>query len=95
MAISTEAFTLTTTAQKLTNDNTGRDGITLYITNTSTTVDIYIGGADVTTANGFVIPARTTYESSNVLAIKLDAKEQLYGLVGSGTLAIRIMHQGD
>jgi hypothetical protein len=35
MAVSTTAITLTTTPQKITNDFTGRDGCTLYISNPS------------------------------------------------------------
>jgi hypothetical protein len=96
MAVSTAALTLTTTPQKITNDFTGRSGCTLYISNPSATVDVYLSGsASSTTADAFILYAKTTYQSSNILTIKLDDNEDMYAFVGTGTLAIRTMHQGD
>jgi len=96
MAISTSAVTLTTTPQKITNDFTGRNGCILYISNPSASVDVYLGGsASSTTADAFILYAKTVYQSSNILTIKLEDNEDLYAFVGTGTLAIRVMHQGD
>ena len=96
MSVSTAALTLTTTPQKITNDFTGRSGCTLFISNPSASVDVYLAGAaDATTSNAFILYAKTTYQSSNILTIKLDDNEDMYAFVASGTLAIRVMHQGD
>jgi hypothetical protein len=96
MAISTSAVTLTTTPQKITNDFTGRNGCTLYVSNPSSSVDVYLSGsASSTTADSFILYAKTVYQSSNILTIKLEDNEDLYAFVGTGTLAIRVMHQGD
>jgi hypothetical protein len=96
MAVSTSAVTLTTTPQKITNDFTGRNGCTLYISNPSASVDVYLGGsASSTTSDAFILYAKTTYQSSNIIAIKLEDNEDMYAFVGTGTLSIRVMHQGD
>jgi hypothetical protein len=96
MAVSTTAITLTTTPQKITNDFTGRDGCTLYISNPSASVDVYLSGsASSTTSDAFILYAKTVYQSSNILSMKLDDNEEMYAFVGSGTLSVRVMHQGD
>ena len=96
MSISTTAITLTTTPQLISSTTGGRKGYLLYISNTSTTVDVYLGGtASDTTSTAFVLPARTTYQSANVIQIACEPNETLYAFVGTGTLSIRVMHQGD
>jgi hypothetical protein len=96
MSISTSAITLTTTPQLISSTTGGRKGYVLYISNTSTTVDVYLSGsASDTTSTAFILPARTTYQSANVITVPCEPNETLYAFVGSGTLSIRVMHQGD
>jgi hypothetical protein len=96
MSISTSAVTLTTTPQLISSTTGGRRGYTLYISNTSTTVDVHLAGtASDTTSTSFIVPARTTYQAANVIVVPLEQNESLYAFVATGTLAIRVMHQGD
>jgi hypothetical protein len=72
----------------------GRDGHTVYIQNISTTVDFYIGGADVSTANGYLCHRASSATVGDDIQIKLGEGESLYAVVASSTLDQRFLYLG-
>lgn len=50
------------------------------------TPTIYVGGADVTTGNGFPLVSGDSYD--------LDQGERLYAVVSSGTQSVRVIRRG-
>ena len=49
---------------------------------------VYIGGSDVTTGTGFELPKGEVHE------FWLAETDKLYGIVGSGTQPLMVMHTG-
>ena len=88
MAIHTEANALSTTLELIhtaTNGHTGApEGLLIY--NADAVITIYVGGADVSTANGIPVTALAT------LALDLISGEKVYAVAASGTPSIRILH---
>lgn len=60
------------------------------VVNTSSTT-VYLGGSDVTTANG--TPCDTALIPS--FGFDLEPGEKLYGIVASGTQEVRILRNGE
>ena len=88
MAVKTSAVTVGTSATELTFETVrgqGQDPTHFAVFNNDATVDLFIGGSDVTTANGYVIRAKTG------LSWPLVSGEQVHGIVASGTLDARVM----
>jgi len=50
-----------------------------------TGADVYLGGSDVTTANGFVLAKDTTFY------ISLNPGQSLYAVVGTGSHALSVL----
>jgi hypothetical protein len=50
-----------------------------------TGADVYLGGSDVTTANGFVLAKDTTFY------INLNPGQSLYAIVGTGSHAMSVL----
>jgi hypothetical protein len=87
MAIKTSRVTVTTTATRLdtqTDADYGRDQEIMIIP----AADVYVGGPDVSTANGVLIVASST------LAITLPADSPIYGRAASGTVVVQVMQVG-
>lgn len=79
--------TVTTTATALNQaeaDNTGTSGLLVAVPSGGAT--IYVGGADVTAANGFPVAAGQT------LTTDVDRGEQLYAVTASGTQAVAVLN---
>lgn len=91
MAYKSRAVTVTTTATRLDTadetDSYGGSVIAIYNLSAST---VYVGGSDVTTANGFPVEASTGKFSVDS-QVTTDA---LYGIVATGTAEVRVFEQG-
>lgn len=94
MAINGTSITVGTTATLLTPTtftnqiNYNQLGMSLLIQNTASVI-VYIGGSDVTSSiYGYALAANQS------LAVDLDADEQIYAAVASGTQTIRVLRQG-
>lgn len=74
------AITVANTATQIVAENTGR--ITVRIANTGNAT-VYLGGSDVTTANGFPLATNTSIELATTAAI--------YGIVATGTINVRFL----
>ena len=90
MAVKSRAVTVATTATRLdsTDETDDRSGSSIAVYNASS-VTVYIGGSDVTTANGVPVSA-----SSWSPGIDLGGNEALYGIVASGTAAVNVLEAG-
>lgn len=97
MAVKSTAVTVATTATRLDtaveavsstrSDAIAGQGVLVWNDGAAT---IYLGGSDVTTANGVPVPAGTWSP-----AIELaELGEGLYGIVASGTVAARVLESG-
>lgn len=87
MAFRTTAVSVGNTATLLIRPTTATlvDPVPGIVFNNDTTVDMYIGGQDVTTATGFPIPARTG------MAFKLLNSDPVWAIVAAGTVDCRVM----
>lgn len=87
MAFRTAAVSVGTTATKLTTfaDDYRGDFDALVYNNGASTV--FVGGPDVTTANGIPVPAGQS------LSIRVEAADP-YGIVASGTVECRVGSMG-
>lgn len=95
MAFSSRVVTIGTTATQISAPSpSGKDGHDVYIQNISTTVDFYIGGADVTTANGYLMHRASSATVGDDMVIHVQPGEILYGVVATGTLEQRFLYQG-
>jgi hypothetical protein len=95
MAFSSRVVTIGTTPTQISAPNpSGRDGHTVYIQNISTTVDFYIGGSDVTTANGYFMHRAASATVGDDLSLFVQPNEILYAVVATGTLEQRFLYQG-
>lgn len=87
MTVRTAALTIGTTPVLVNGTEDSELGQSLTIYNGSSAV-IYLGGADVTTATGFPIPAGGTYSVSNT-------NETFYLVAGSaGITGTRVIREG-
>ena len=89
MALS-RAVTVATTATRL--DSTGdTDGIagSSFAAHNNSAVTVYVGGSDVTTANGFPVPAGTSLSDD-----ELPPAGAYYGIVATGTAEVRVLESG-
>lgn len=91
MAVKSRAVSVATTATRLDLTTDNEDGVwsqslTFYNNGAAT---VYVGGSDVTTANGAPVPAGTWSPGFD-----LNADEALYGIVASGTVEVRVIEVG-
>lgn len=98
MAISHAIVSVGTTATLLSATETDdRRGQSLLIQNPSTAVDVYIGGAGVTTLSyGHIIKASSATSGNplNALAMDLDRGEAVYAVVAAGTQNVNVLRLG-
>jgi hypothetical protein len=92
MAFKTAVITITTSPTLISNPNpSGRDGHIVFLQNLSTTVDFYIGGSDVTTADGYLMHRASAANVGDDLQIQVGPNESLYAIVASSTYPQRVM----
>ena len=72
----------------------GRKGHKVYIQNISTTVDFYIGGSDVSTANGYFMHRASSATVGDDMVVEVADGEALYAIVATGTLEQRFLYSG-
>lgn len=91
MAVKTTAVTVATTATRLDTvaESDDRSGSSMAPYNNSG-VTVYVGGADVTTANGAPVPAASWGPAFN----EIGTGEGVYGIVAAGTAEVRVLEQG-
>lgn len=77
MAVVAAQVAVSTTAAKLSAD-AGGDGTSVLVQAPAAAI-LYVGGADVTSAAGFPIPAGQS------LSVDLPSFDHLYGILASGT----------
>lgn len=90
MAVNSRAVSVATTATRLDATTDGDDSISgqaiaVYNNGAST---VYCGGSSVTTSNGLPIAAGTAW------SFDLSIADQLYGIVASGTVEVRVIETG-
>jgi hypothetical protein len=96
MSINTQRVTVTTSPTELTatqpdfriaarRDRTGSYAAQVLI---ESSADLYIGGSNVTTANGFLVTADTP------VSFELFAGDRLYGVVATGTATVSVLQSG-
>ena len=89
MAVSHSRVSVGTTATKLTSDYDGKDGQTISVQNPAGGVDVFLGGAGVTTTSyGFLLGAGISF------SVELQDDEKLYAVVTTGTQTVNILRQG-
>lgn len=94
MALATAAVTVATTATLLATGGGGAVAapydqptvITVKPATAGTGDSVFIGGSGVTTANGLPLGGGMSFD--------LAAGEALYGIVASGTVAVRVLEHG-
>lgn len=87
MAVSTAAVSAATSATALHAIDADLSGIEVQNVGAST---VYVGGSDVTTANGYPVAAGASWYPPQPLA----AGERVYGIVASGTVEVRVLRLG-
>lgn len=85
MSVSSAAVTVTTSATALHAADADPHSVAVANVGAST---VYLGGSDVTTANGFPLAAGAS------VPVGLSPSEILYGRVTSGTVEVRVLRQG-
>lgn len=93
MAVSSRAVSVTTTATRLDSGSDAEDrvyGSSLSFYNESA-VTVYLGGSDVTTANGVPVPADSW---SPGLDLYLTTDDAVYGIVAAGSAEVRVLETG-
>jgi hypothetical protein len=90
VAIDHERVSVGTEATVLGNADRDRDGFTVNVQNpTGSGATVFVGGADVTTADyGYSLAA------GSEVAVELLKGEALYGIVASGTLTVNVLRIG-
>jgi len=89
MAVTHGQVSVGTTATLLSSTSAGRDGQTVLVQNPSGGVNVYIGGAGVTTtAYGYLLIGGSAF------AIDLQDGEGLYAVVASSTQTVGVLRQG-
>lgn len=89
MPLRSTAVTVSTVATLITSENgaaTKDAPVGVYLANVGSTT-CYIGGDDVTTSNGYPVAGTST------ATFYLFPKDDLYGISGSGTIAVRVLKQ--
>jgi hypothetical protein len=89
MAIAHAQVTVGTTATLLSAAVVGRNGQTVLVQNPANGVNVYIGGAGVTTSSyGYLVVGGSAF------AIDLADQESIYAVVATGTQAVGVLRQG-
>jgi hypothetical protein len=89
MAVSHQRVSVGATATQLTSDYDGKDGQTINVQNPAGGVDVFLGGAGVTTTSyGFLLGAGISF------SVELQDDEKLYAVVTTGTQTVNILRQG-
>lgn len=81
--MNTQAFTITTTRQLLVAESVNQREISLHVLGAGT---VYIGGSDVTSANGML-----TEKNAVPFTFILPAHNELWAVTASGTESLRVM----
>ncbi len=76
-------ITVTTTPTVLVPANIADQTALLHATN----AELFIGGSDLTTANGYLV------DNKDKLTIPVGDHEGLYGVVSSGTAVVSVLYQ--
>lgn len=87
MSVKTAEVTVGTSATALEPVDQSRGGRSVWVKNLGAET-VFVGGSDVTTANGQELGAG---ESAS---FDLDAGERLYGVVAAGTEPVRVLRTG-
>lgn len=89
MAVAHAQVSVGTTATLLSAERAGRDGQTVLVQNPSGGVNLYLGGAGVTTTSyGYLLAGGAAF------AIELEDTEGLYAVVATGTQTVGVTRQG-
>jgi hypothetical protein len=89
MALTHGVVSVGATATLLSAAVAGRDGQTVLVQNPSGGVNVFLGGAGVTSASyGYLLVAGSAF------AIDLQAGESLFGVVASSTQSVSVIRQG-
>jgi hypothetical protein len=89
MALEHAQVSVGTTATLLSSASAGRDGQTVLVQNPTSGVNVYVGGAGVTTSSyGYLLQAGSAF------AIDLQGGESIYAVVASSTQAVGVIRQG-
>lgn len=83
--IQTALHTLSTSAEMIATAENASSTDKVSVLVSSPSAEVYIGGADVTAANGVVLGTGAT------LSIDLAGGDSLYAIAGSGTPTVRVM----
>jgi hypothetical protein len=75
--------TVTTSATLLVPESIGDQTALIHATND----DLYIGGADLTTANGYLV------DHKDKVTVPVGDHQALYGVVASGTTTVSVYYQ--
>ena len=95
MSFQSAVVTIGTTPTLISFANSlSRKGHKVYIQNISTTVDFYIGGSDVSTANGYLAHRASSGTVGDDMVIEVADGEALYAIVATGTLEQRFLYSG-
>jgi hypothetical protein len=82
VAIRSSSFTVTTTAQAL---NVSENKASIALSNPALGATVYLGGSDVTAANGFPLAA------GEKIALDLEKGDVVYAIVAASTQAISVL----
>jgi hypothetical protein len=89
MAVVSASVSVATTATRLdSGDGDLVSGSTVLVTVPAGGATVYVGGADVTTANGFPLPAGAS------VSVDLNSGDLLYGIVAASTQAVNVLRVG-
>lgn len=85
MAVVSEVKTVGTTPTLLTNGGSSIQDLSVVYLRNDSAVDIFIGGANVTTGTGFRMPAGTQFP------LDLAHHDAVYGIVAAATQPIQVL----
>jgi hypothetical protein len=89
MAVVSASVSVATTATRLdSGDGDLVSGSTVLVTVPAGGATVYVGGADVTTANGFPLAAGAS------VSVDLNSGDLLYGIVAASTQAVNVLRVG-
>lgn len=80
-------FTVTTTATKIVAAEPSNRVATIHVVGSGV---VYLGGSDVTTANGL-----PNEKNAIPIQVEIPANEELYGIVSTSTEEVRVLVQSD
>lgn len=92
MAITNTAVTVASTATSVAAVDQNRRRILLHNPNATT---VYVGGPSVTTANGYPLLQNATLDVYQQHREDATPHQQWYGIVATGTQAIRVLEVGN